>query len=79
MAPCCVSTSSLAFTNWFGKERVVLVGKYSLQLHGAGGGIDLVVQRQQRTGRDLFLLASRSKASTVQRVSLAQLLLDLRQ
>ena len=47
VTPCNVFTSSRVFTNWFGKERVVLVVEDSSSFYRPGRRVDLVVERQQ--------------------------------
>ncbi len=67
------------FCKLIGEQRPIFILKNGLQLERPGGGVDLIVQRQQIPGSQLGLLVAIKKASPGTPSPFAQLLLDLRQ
>ena len=61
-----------------GKQRTIFILKDGLELESTCGRVDLIVQCQKRSGRELFLLAA-IKSVHGHTLPLAQLRLDLRQ
>ena len=52
------------FTNWLGKSLPLGVRELRLQLHGAGGHVDLVVDGEEARRARAASFCSRSHAST---------------
>ena len=68
-----VSSSSWTLTNWFGIERLRLVGKLRAQLDRSGGRIDLAVEGLQRAVGDLVGAAAIERGRRQHRAALQPL------